>query len=774
MITLTGQREIAGCNVYRDDSDALAFYLMPQSPRIALDDTGKPIFSLVWYRRDVSKLTDDERKTKLGGGILSVSVELSTTDDQMAQLRDGLSGDAALQAATGLDKGKLAAALKIGTVPITDGTVTIAILAETSGEGGGMGEFVANLVGVGRVSMTGKERASFMAKLTQDGVVLLWDMVEKNLPAIRVGYDLKFNYRLDAVRMDVWCDASKAYNACQEMKDTATENASWSETHTDSSDTYTYGDDQSKTARNALWSRVSGHEWAGVVVTPEAGPDAVKPEEIQQLTQFGNEMIKDFLAATFLEYKPTELKPDEEPDLKTELASQNGKKYGHDGIDQYTLKTWDESMSASLRYTFTSKAVLEGHLAPNDNLGNLLRGQPVAQFRTRIDIDAAYYKYLDLEVLCTADFDDDPISLVRAHVEYKGNGPEGPIDSVGGWPFQKGTPPQRFATYLAGPDQLSYAYRYDVFYKGTSATFSVSGQGDDTILVLDVDRLGVLRVDFQMGVIDWNEIRQVLVTASYGAGTDRKSTQFTLDKDHESYRWIEVIAKAVTEPYQYQATFIDKNNQQIPLPPKTDSSKVAVISQPLQQSMAVLFVSVGAYGPGGLISQVVVAARYRDTKNNYNADDLYTLVKEGDKAIWSVPLRDPTFRQYEFKCTVMYSDGVTREDDWKTSDSAIQPVGDPYGFRVSIIPYLLKKAVWQFGVVDLNYDDPPSSIHVDNSIRVEDFTQPLTWRFRLGAPERHGYTYQLTLYRASDGKDFKLPPQTDSKEVLVLVPPATT
>jgi hypothetical protein len=43
MITITGQREIAGCSIFRDDADALAFYVMPQSPRVALDETGKPV-----------------------------------------------------------------------------------------------------------------------------------------------------------------------------------------------------------------------------------------------------------------------------------------------------------------------------------------------------------------------------------------------------------------------------------------------------------------------------------------------------------------------------------------------------------------------------------------------------------------------------------------------------------------------------------------------------------------------------------------------------------
>ena len=164
MLTLTGQREIAKCNIYPDDIDPLIWYMMPQGPRIALDDsTGKPVFSLVEYRRDVSQLTDEERKTRLGGGILTLSTELSATDDQMKEIRRTIAGDPELQgrlAQFGPLAGpsyanwwnneishsvdKLAEALKVSTVPVTEGTVTLAILAE-SPDAGHPGEFVSTL-----------------------------------------------------------------------------------------------------------------------------------------------------------------------------------------------------------------------------------------------------------------------------------------------------------------------------------------------------------------------------------------------------------------------------------------------------------------------------------------------------------------------------------------------------------------------------------------------------------------------------------------------------
>jgi hypothetical protein len=791
VITLTEQRQVADCNVYRDDVDLLTWYIMPQGPTVALTEDGKPIFSLVWYRRPVERLTEEERKTRLGGGILTFSVELKATDDQLEAIRREISEDPALQqrldhapkdgpdyrswwaGEARRDPRRLAEALKVTTVPISDGNVAVAVLAETGGEDA-PGEFVSSLVGAGRVSMTGSERASFMAKLTQDGAVLLWDMIERNLPAIRVAYDLRFNHRLDAVRMIVSCDVKKAYTAVQEQWAHIQDDASWSVRSTDSGTWYTFSHDESTDAGSRISQTARDAEAVHIEIIPEAGPDVVTPEQIQELTQLGNQMVQDFLSATFLQWDPgSEVQFDEEPELETELARQDGKEYGHHGIDYYKLKTWTDDMQATLAYDFKSKAVVEGHLGPNDSLADVLAGHRVEELRTQIEIDAAWYRYLDVMVLCTADFDEDPVDLVKAHFEYRARGSQGDIDSVADLVFQKDTPPQHFATYLAAPDKNRYGYEFEVFYKGTDESYVVQGDSNETILVLDTDRMGILRVEVQMGIIDWTVMKSVLVHMTYGAGPQRRETEFALDATRQSQRWVEVIAAPVTEPYTYQLTFVDASGQRLEMPAETSRSKQLVINQPTEQTLEVVVVAAGSFEPEGPLAQVLVALRYFDDDHNYRVDDVVTLVKEGDSKTWSVPLLDPNLRRYEYQVTVLYSDGVTREDGWQASDKEILPVGDPFDWRVQISPYLLKNppGKYQFGTIHLAFDDPESGIHAEKDLEIIDFTKPLFWRFRLGSKDRHTYRYQLRLFTA-EGTEVDVPQKEESGEVLVLVPPA--
>ena len=768
MLTLDQARELSNCSVLRDDVDPLTLYVIPRAPRVALDENGKPVISLVWYRRDVSKLTDEERKTKLGGGILTLSAELATTAEQEKNIRETVAGDPEVQQRTNIrDPKKLAQALRIASVPVKEGSVTIAILAE---DGTHAGEFVGQLIGAGRVSMLGTRRAAFMAKLTQDGVVLLWNMLEKNLAAIRVGYDLTFDHRLNAVTMVVWCNAYKSYQAVRKLWDNLQENASFSKRTSGNTTTMSSSHDQSDNAGDILSSTATANEASGVVINFEASSPS-NADVTQQLMKAGNDMIAQFLAGTILDYKPgADTKFSDAPDLKTELPSYGDTKYGHDGIQFYSLKDWKEEMNVNLNYNLTSKAVLEGHLLPNDNLNNILKGQKVADYRAQIDIDAAWYQYLDVQIVCTADFEEDPVSLVEAHLSYEARGSQGNINRKQDFVFKKDSPPGRFSTYLGGPDLRSYDYTYTVYYKGSDLTMSAHGKSDNTVLVLDADKMGVLRVLVEVGLIDWGQVKTAIVKMSYGSGSSLRETEFTLNQQTPKQTWNEVIAREVNEPYRYVVTFVDQENRNISVGEQTSTAKHLIINQPLQESLSVAVIPAGEFGAEGLISRIAVALRYRDQAHNYNTDTVVIIDDAKKSQIWKVPLMDPKLRTYEYQTTVFYSDGVTRADEWHPSDSEVLAVGDPYGFRVLINPRLLAKSPYSFGTIHLLFDDGGAGIHAEKTMELSDFTKPLTWRFRIGSPNQHKYKYQLTLYK-DDGTHVDGAETEADQDVLVLTVP---
>ena len=392
------------------------------------------------------------------------------------------------------------------------------------------------------------------------------------------------------------------------------------------------------------------------------------------------------------------------------------------------------------------------------------------QFRTMIDINPDFYKFLAVEVICTGDFEAEPVDLVRGEIRYRA----GTINAVKDLVFSRTDPaPKEFATYLAGPDQKEYDYSYEVFYRGSSQTLKRTGRSDGDVLVLDTDALGILHVDLQVGVVDFDRIASVLVHLWQGSGANRKEADFSLNAGKQSATWIEVTPTGGSEPYHYQCTFIDKQGQRIEGPEEVSSARTLVVEQPISSSLEVAVIPAGSFGADGLISRVVVALRYVDQGNgDYTVDDILTLTSDTDSKIWTVPLVDPTHRSYEYRVTVFYSDGVTREDTWQTTDKTILPVGDPFGMRVQILPYRLKlSGLYEFGTLHLSFKDAAANIRAEKDLQITDFSQPLFWRFRLGAPDRHTYSYQLSLF-TRDGQQIDLPESDASREVLTLAPPA--
>ncbi|MCA9652501.1 MAG: hypothetical protein KC501_21475 [Myxococcales bacterium] len=787
MLTLTGFRTLADCNVYPDDDDPLTFYTVSGTPTIAKDEAGKPMIWLTWYRRDISELTEAERKTKLGGGLLSLTAELVRTEAQEQEIRDTLSKDPVLHqrlASSGrthrwwIDEAKedvkeLAKALKLTGLPVLDGTVSIGLLGESSTDEATRGEFVASLIGAGKVSMTGNQRAAFQAKLTQEGAVLLWEAFENNLPAVLVTYDLLFHHRLDGVVVKVTCFAQKAHTLFHEQWEHLEENASFSRKHSPGHTTVSYSHSQRMSAADVLREVASANQFSHVSLEPSVPLD---PEVEQSLIDVGNSMLSDFLANAFLDYHPMEATPDELPDVQTQLPEYGGTKYGHDTIDQYSLKDWSQTMTATLNHTFEMKRVLEGRVGPQANLANIFDGFDVAEFRTQLDLEDDWYKYLDVQVMCTTNFTRDPVDLVKVHLKYEESGPLGNQNEVADFVFRADDPgPKHFLSYLADVKKRSYDYQIDVFYRDSDQVYTIEDDTDETVLVLDTDSLGVLKVAVQMGLINWSRIAQIKVDLSYGNGASRKETQMVFDENNQHHEWVEVIGAKVTQAYTYKLTVRTKDDQRIELPEDRSRSGVLVIDSPLRDELEVIVVPAGNFGSGGLLSQVLVALRYTYEDGRVE-DAIVSLAKEGDNKKWTVPLVDSSRREYEYQVKVVYSDGVVREDAWRKTDTNVLSVGDAFSVRVEIIPTLLAipPGRFSFGTLHLRFHDAQDPTYdSETTLTITEFTKPLSWRFRLASPERRSYSYQLTLYDA-EGNEHRLEEATEAKNVLVLKPPPRT
>ncbi len=146
MLTLTNPLTIEGFSVFRDDQSSTQFYVEPGQPTIALDPGGKPIFSLIVYRRDEARIDPDSApKEDIGGGILTFTVELTVPPEKFraihSKVRSIVYGD---------DSSDASQDVQLAYVDFFDGSVSVAVAGEGTGDADGH-QFVSSAVGNGKI-----------------------------------------------------------------------------------------------------------------------------------------------------------------------------------------------------------------------------------------------------------------------------------------------------------------------------------------------------------------------------------------------------------------------------------------------------------------------------------------------------------------------------------------------------------------------------------------------------------------------------------------------
>ena len=207
MLTLAGLFRIGSFTVYRDvvfgggeRSFTRNFYVMPDAPRLARDDSGGPAFRFLWYRALDQSGSGAPRGPDVGaGGMLTVTVDLSPAAEEQENLRKAIA-----QAARVDD----AATIRLLPMPFKSGAVALSFAGEA-----GAGEFANEVAGEGPASLTGPERSTFAIELSRDGAALLAKAIDGRLDILSVSYDMVFEYRLDTIKLGVWCDARASNQA---------------------------------------------------------------------------------------------------------------------------------------------------------------------------------------------------------------------------------------------------------------------------------------------------------------------------------------------------------------------------------------------------------------------------------------------------------------------------------------------------------------------------------------------------------------------------------
>ena len=449
MLTLTNPLTIEGFSVFRDDQSSTQFYVEPGQPTIALDPGGKPIFSLIVYRRDEARIDPDSApKEDIGGGILTFTVELTVPPEKFraihSKVRSIVYGD---------DSSDASQDVQLAYVDFFDGSVSVAVAGEGTGDADGH-QFVSSAVGNGKIAGVADNRKAIMVKLTQDGAALMSQIEKLRTLPINVQYSLQFEHRLMGVTLHVWCDVTSSYTLVQ---------STYHEEHEESSGYLNLSSDNVRTDKvTSVVETMISNRTAGVEVTP--GSSQITQDTIDSLAKFGEDMLSKQLEKVV--------------DAKPPPAD----------MDRTYLDNYATSVSSDLNFTLDEKMVLVQNYTPSANISNIFQRADAQNMVAFVDLRTAFFSVLKVPIRVNADFSALPISQVVVTVTFRSRRPDGVAeDRVESFDFIDGSTIQTFIAYANTLKEVSYDWTATVHYKDSQDPFVFTKSGEKSnFLVVDV------------------------------------------------------------------------------------------------------------------------------------------------------------------------------------------------------------------------------------------------------------------------------------------------
>jgi hypothetical protein len=757
MLTMVNPLMIEGQIVYQDDGnevDALLsstrgrpsrvppvrrFYVLPQVPTLAKDTNGKPIFSLIVYRRDEERIDPASTAADVGGGILTFTVELGIDDLVFKRIKNKL---AAMVFGDDTDE-----EVDLSYVPFLEGKVSVAVAGETGTDTGGEREFVKTAVGTGKVSGIGQNRKAVMVKLTQDGASLMSQISNLNTLPINVQYELPFEHRLLGVAMRVWCDMSSSYSLIQETLHTSDE---YSDGYLGLSSNHVPIDKVTSVTETLVRSKT-----AGVEVVPQTS--LVDNETLIALEKAGFDMLNKAMDQALQASPPPET------------------------MDRTYIEEFIATYSNSFNFSLDRRMVLTRNHYPSANISSVFREAAFDELVTFVDLRTAFFNFLKIPIRVNADFEKLPLDSVTVTVTYQrqrvgGGGREERVDSFN---FKDGANIQTFLAYANSLADVTYDWEATVHYKGSQQNYTMKrARVKDDFLVVDVGLLGMIAVDLGLGLVDLAKFPQARVSLRYQSGALGRLLEqdFLLNKEVQSARWTEVIHEEPTEGYEYKVDWIKADGDILPGTwAKSTTSKLRC-DAPIPDSLEVSVVCTGNFKDAGpdQIAQVATRLRYEDPGNSYTQEGQVVFTADGQNLPWKIDLRNAQKRDYTYNYTIIYKDGVVKnvpeDGSWLKGEPGFITVGEKYTLEVDVYPTLLTfpdhaKLVQ----VDLLYDDGPDVRETGSFIFTKEAPGPRTWRVRGKANGTKKYSYTVKYFSAAgDVKESEVIP---SETEAIVVPP---
>ena len=398
------------------------------------------------------------------------------------------------------------------------------------------------------------------------------------------------------------------------------------------------------------------------------------------------------------------------------------------------------------------------------------QGKPLQwkDFSITVDADHPFFRTLSVTIQTNADFVRLNLFSIEVKVKYQ----VGQVNKVQEFRFTKPDDVAKFETFIEN-NVRKYKYSYQVNYKGFAQAFqSPEIETDETQLTINVDDLGCLIVDIKPGDINFEQVKQALLTMQYeDSGVPKFEQQFVITKEKPDHQFRKVILQPWRKPYSYQLKYFMEDGKEFSLKPSAGLSPDLFIGDPFTGTKTI---SIRAMGDlDGDIDTIFGDFKYSDEANVYTKTTSIALNKTNPFFDWSFPAIDPASGKVFYSGNIRFKNGQVEEipEADTTRDTILIGKKIEDMLEVEVLADLLDFSVVRLAKVSLKYEDKDNVISKqgDNVFKQGGNTS-FKWTVELKDKNKREYNWRVEYFLAAGKKSTNW--ASSSEPTLVLEMPA--
>ncbi|MET8112794.1 hypothetical protein [Streptomyces prasinus] len=388
-----------------------------------------------------------------------------------------------------------------------------------------------------------------------------------------------------------------------------------------------------------------------------------------------------------------------------------------------------------------------------------------------LDLSDPIFLQRAAEVRCNADFAAGTIAAVTARISYG----DKRHDSV----FTDNDTVDRFTWTVDPALGRTITVRPLVTFAASSAALELPElRTDNQFVLLSVDDVGRLTVDFTTAAVDWSAVGHVEAGIRYqdgDHGVGLVEDTLRLDASRPAQRYERMVYAPVDRPYDLRLEYDLANGQIVVRDWSPHTGRAVLVPAPFDQWLAVRLRATSWYG-GISAFQVDLEAEDGTGRTNRN---IVRLTPETDTADWRTGLAPAAPGRFRHRVTTLYADGHSTVDPWMDGEGSQTLDVGPAPSRVldvTVVADLVDFTVVKLVKTTLRHPVPTGEPPTHEMVFAAGRATSESWQLPLsddgsaaaGAPD---YTVTSTFY-LQDGEHRTTPETPGTDPIVVLRLPA--